>query len=449
MSGIAGIARAGARTDVEHMLSRISHRGPAGREVVETETATLGLVFSASETQEAADLRQRSIARDGEGRSRLAEARVAGNRLTLTRDALGVASLYYGRLADGALCFASEVKALLPLTGRIQELPPGSFYDGVQIQTYFRLAQQAPVQGAPERLAQELRQRLATAVERHIGNGEVGVWLSGGLDSGSMAALARPHVDRLHTFAAGLAGAPDLTYATQVAAFVGSDHHEIVITFAQMLAALPTVIYHLESFDALLVRSSITNYLVAKAASDYVPAVFSGEGGDELFAGYAYLKALDPTTLPDELIDIIGRLHNTALQRVDRCASAHGTVAHVAFLDPEVVAHALQIPVEFKLRDGVEKWILRRALDGALPESVLTRTKAKFWEGAGVGDLLAHYAEGRISDTDFRAERTLANEWTLNTKEELMYYRIFREHFGELEDLSWMGRTKGAPLASA
>jgi asparagine synthase (glutamine-hydrolysing) len=283
-------------------------------------------------------------------------------------------------------------------------------------------------------------------VERHLDNGEVGAWLSGGLDSSAMAALARPHVDRLHTFAVGVDGAPDLMFAAEVAAFIGSHHHEAVVTFAQMLAALPAVIYHLESFDALLVRSSITNYLVAQAAADFVPAVFSGEGGDELFAGYAYLKALDLAMLPDELIDIIGRLHNTALQRVDRCASAHGTVAHVAFLDPEVVAYALQIPVEFKLRDGVEKWILRRALDDALPESVLNRIKAKFWEGAGVRELLAEFAEGRISDADFRAERSLANGWTLNTKEELLYYRIFREHFGELEDLGWMGRTKGAPL---
>ena len=448
MSGIAGIARTGARADVEKMLSRIGHRGAAGREIVETGTATLGLVYSAAETQTAEDLRRQNILRDGEGYSRLAEARSAGERLTLTRDALGVAPLYYGQLADGPLCFASEVKALLPLTGQIQEFLPGSFYDGVQTQTYFRLAQQPPLLTSPSRMAQDLRGHLAAAVERRIGNGEVGCWLSGGLDSSAMAALARPHVDRLHTFAAGLPGAPDLTYAAEVAAFIGSDHHEVVVTFTQMLAVLPAVIYHLESFDALLVRSSITNYLVAKAASDYVPAVFSGEGGDELFAGYAYLKALDPAALPAELIDIIGRLHNTALQRVDRCASAHGTVAHVAFLNPDVVAYALQIPAEFKLRDGVEKWILRRALDGALPEWVLNRTKSKFWEGAGVGELLAEYAEGQISDADFRAERTLANGWTLNTKEELLYYRIFREHFGELKDLAWMGRTKGAPVAA-
>ena len=428
------------------MLSRIGHRGSAGREIIETDTATLGLVFSAGETEAVEDLRQQNVLRDGEGYSRLAEARSFGDRLTLTRDALGVAPLYYGRLADGTLCFASEVKALLPLTGHIQEFLPGNFYDGVQMQTYFRLTQQPPLLTSPSRLAQDLRGHLAAAVERRIGNGEVGAWLSGGLDSSAMAALARPHVDRLHTFAAGVDGAPDLAYAAEVAAFIGSHHHEVVVTFAHMLAALPAVIFHLESFDALLVRSSITNYLVAQAAADFVPAVFSGEGGDELFAGYEYLKALDPAALPDELIDIIGRLHNTALQRVDRCASAHGTVAHVAFLDPEVVAYALQIPAEFKLRDGVEKWILRRALDGALPESVLTRTKAKFWEGAGVGDLLADHAEERVSDADFRAERVLANGWTLNTKEELLYCRIFREHFGELGDLTWMGRTNGAPL---
>ena len=212
-----------------------------------------------------------------------------------------------------------------------------------------------------------------------------------------------------------------------------------------MLAVLPEVIYHLESFDALLVRSSITNYLVAQAASDYVPAVFSGEGGDELFAGYEYLKSLEPEALPDELIDITGRLHNTALQRVDRCAAAHGTLAHVAFLDPDVAAYALQIPIEYKLRDGIEKWILRRAMDGALPERVLSRTKAKFWAGAGVGDLLARYADAEITNADFRRERRLSNGWMLDSKEEMLYYRIFREWFGTMADLSWMGRSKGAP----
>lgn len=176
-----------------------------------------------------------------------------------------------------------------------------------------------------------------------------------------------------------------------------------------------------------------------------MPAVLSGEGGDELFAGYAYLKDIPPILLGEELVDITGRLHNTALQRVDRSASAHGTVAHVPFLDPDVVAYAICIPVEYKIRHHVEKWILRRALQGALPPAILDRPKAKFWEGAGVGDLMAHYAETHVTDADFCAEQTLPNGWRLNSKEEVLYYRLFRERFGELEDLGWMGRTKGAP----
>ncbi|GAI77491.1 unnamed protein product [marine sediment metagenome] len=145
----------------------------------------------------------------------------------------------------------------------------------------------------------------------------------------------------------------------------------------------------------------------------------------------------------DELIDITKCLHNTALQRVDRSASAHGTVAHVCFLDPEVVDYALRIPAEYKLRDNVEKWILRVAFDDMLPEQVLNRKKSKFWEGAGVGELMSDYADSTITDDDFRRERILKNGWIINSKEELFYYRIFREQFGELENLSWMGRTKG------
>ena len=108
----------------------------------------------------------------------------------------------------------------------------------------------------------------------------------------------------------------------------------------------------------------------------------------------------------------------------------------------------MRIPAWFKLRrkgEMIEKWILRQAVADALPDEVLWRRKAKFWQGAGVGELLAQYAEEQITDEGFSRERILPNGWRLNTKEELMYYRIFRDHFGELGKLSWMGRTKGAP----
>ncbi|MFZ2096966.1 MAG: asparagine synthase-related protein [Anaerolineales bacterium] len=220
----------------------------------------------------------------------------------------------------------------------------------------------------------------------------------------------------------------------------------MVVQINDLLKILPEVIYHLESFDAWLVRSSIMNYLVARLAAEYVSSVFSGEGGDELFAGYDYLKSIDPSRLSDELIDITSRLHNTALQRVDRCASAHGTEAHVGFLDPGVVDFAMRIPAKYKLHSGVEKWILRQSMAEYLSEVVLNRPKPKFWQEAGVQEVLAQYAEQQISDADFLRERKLPNGWLLNTKEELLYYRIFCQYYGKVNDLSWMGRTKGAPV---
>jgi len=445
MSGIAGIAESGRSTLVEEMLNKIKHRGGAGRKVIEVEDETLGIVWTKSQESSIGNQISDQSVRDYVDEGHFAEACVKNGRLMLMRDPLGIAPLYYGKTEDGVLCFASEVKALLEATHDIHELPPGCRYDGSRMERYFCLQKQPPSDETPEHIAKELYLRLAASVEKRIRGDVAGSWLSGGLDSSALAALARPHVETLHTFAAGFPDAPDIERAREVADFIGSNHHEVIVNFDELLAVLPTVIYHLESFDALLVRSSITNYLVSKAASKHVPAVFSGEGADELFAGYDYLKSLDISMLPDELIDIENRLHNTALQRVDRSASAHGLIAHVGFLDSEVVDYALRIPAKFKLYNGMEKWILRRAIDEKLPKEIVNRKKAKFWEGAGVSELLAQYANEHITDDEFKDERTLLNGEVINTKEELMYYRIFHRHFGDLTDISWMGRTKGAP----
>ena len=445
MSGIAGIAATGKQEQVKAMLGAIQHRGRAGSEIVETKNATLGVVWTQAQANAQRDLKQELIARDDAGSGHFALAQIVDGKLILKRDPLGVAPLYYGRTAEGVLCFASEMKAMLKVTRDIHELFPGCTYDSERSAPYFRLEKQPPNNQSAEEIVKELRRRLDVAVRKRVGSEPIGVWLSGGLDSSTMAALARQYAGTLYTFSSGLAGAPDLEYARAVADFIKSKHYEVIVGLEDLLNALPHVIYHLESFDALLVRSSITNYLVSQRASEHVAAVFSGEGGDEFFAGYAYLKSLDPAALPDELIDIADRLHNTALQRVDRSASAHGTIAHVVFCDPEVFDYALRIPVTLKIHDSVEKWILRRAMDGALPEGVLKRTKAKFWQGAGVGELLAAHALEKITDAEFHRERALPNGWKLNSKEELMYYRVFKEHFGDL-DLDWMGRTKGAPV---
>ncbi len=445
MSGIAGIADTNKQTDVKRILNTIAHRGGT-TQIIEAGATTLGVTSSKYQSGAIKQLRRDHVAQDESGFGHFATAQGQGDEFTLKRDAVGVTPLYYGWTKDGLLCFASEVKGLLEFTRHPHELPPGHSFDGQRVVAYKRLTRRLESRDTPENIAAELRCRLEKVMQKYADRGMLGSWLSGGLDSSVLAALAGQYFHPLHTFTAGLPGAPDVTYAQMVADHIQSQHHVRQVTIEEMLTVLPEVIYHLESFDAWLVRSSIMNYLVAQMAADYVPAVFSGEGGDELFAGYEYLKTLDPVDLPDELIDITGRLHNTALQRVDRCASAHGTVAHVAFLDPDILDFSFRIPIQYKLRDGVEKWILREAVADVLPAPIVNRPKAKFWEGAGVEDILAQQAEQIISDADFAGERRLPNGWRLNTKEELLYYRIFREHFGEFEELNWMGRTKGSPV---
>jgi asparagine synthase (glutamine-hydrolysing) len=447
MSGIAGINQSGEQQLVNSMLDNMLHRGGNWRVVLDNESSTfgaLGLDFQAPERQA---LETESLVRDRANLEHFAQVEIRGNSFELKRDVTGARPLYYGWTKNGALCFASEIKGLLPATRNIHEMPPGHSFDGRRLVRDSEIAIQVPMQDPVESLISGVRERLEKAVEKRVGISDIGSWLSGGLDSSLMAALARRHVIQFHTFAAGMPGAPDLEYAGIAAKHIQSTHHERVIQPDELFSFLPDVIYALESFDALLVRSSVMNYLVAQTASDFVPAVFSGEGGDELFAGYEYLKFIPDTDLPAELVDITNRLHNTALQRVDRCSSAHGTVAHVPFLDPDVLEYALRIPSTLKLRNGLEKWILREAVKDILPAPIVERPKAKFWQGAGVGELLALQAEDMVSDADFKRERNLPNGSTLNSKEELHYYRIFREHFGEFEDMAWMGRTKGAPVA--
>ncbi len=479
MSGIVGTDAASDAATIEEALTTINHRGNSGTRIVETESATLGQVWAEAQDHvmegeedspvvldgevhnwydlspgatsplealyQAYDERGPGFVRSLDGHFALAVAGPDG--LFLARDRLGVVPLYYSD--NGCVAFASEFKALCGMDTHIAELPPGHYHDPQRgLTQYADLEPQEPRDDSPAELTNELRHMLVAAVAKRVSNGQAGSWLSGGLDSSVIAALARRQTSELHTFAVGLKGAPDLLYARVVADFIDAQHHELECTPAHLLRALPDVVYHLESFDALLVRSSVTNYMVAELASDHVAAAFSGEGGDELFAGYEYLKELEASQLPDELIDITGRLHNTALQRVDRCSKAHGLVAHVPFLDQDVVSFALTIPSRYKLNRKagmVEKWILRQAADGLLPPEVTDRPKAKFWEGAGVEDVLSDQAQQTVSDADFAAERQLPDGSVLNTKEELMYYRIFREHFGELPDTSLVGRTKGAP----
>ncbi len=217
---------------------------------------------------------------------------IAGeNQFILARDRLGIQPLYYG-FHDGALCFASEIKGLVGIVDEVREFPPGHFMLSDKGIYPYKPYTPKPVQiDGPVDSSEIFADHLRSAVRKAIPKGAaVGVWLSGGVDSSVIAALARPFVDRLYTFSAGVEGAPDLEYARKVAQHIDSEHHERIYNLAEMLDVLEKTIYHLESFDAPLVNSAVSNYLVSELAADRVPFVFSGEGGDELLTGYTYQK---------------------------------------------------------------------------------------------------------------------------------------------------------------
>lgn len=478
MSAIAGIIKGDGWEPVKAALGLMHYRGGKGNVIVDREGVILsethngGLRMWLGRTgdcravcagmicnwrdlaPEALDVDQAlemlydsqgpDFVRDLDGSFALAIA--SGDESFIARDPLGIAPLYYGE-CEGRLCFASEVKAPLAMKGDVHEFPPGYCYRPVDgAAKFFELPSLRPAEPSRSEAADEVRARLADAVSKSVDiSTSIGCWLSGGLDSSTIAALARPHVTGLKTFSVGVEGSPDLDHARAVARYIDSTHHELCVGADDLLTALPDVVYHPESFDSLLVRSSLTNYQLAKLSSDHVSTVLSGEGGDELFAGYDHLGNVEPNRLDAKLRCITSALHNTALQRVDRSAAAHGMTAHVPFLDRRVVSYAFSLPDDYKLHRNAEvtgKGILRRAASPLLPSIVIDRPKSKFWEGAGVSRLIWDLAEQSISDADFHEERRIPGAAPLVSKEELFYYRIFREHFGGIDDYSFVGRTK-------
>ncbi|BDG59861.1 asparagine synthase-related protein [Caldinitratiruptor microaerophilus] len=368
-------------------------------------------------------------------------------RLLLARDPLGIKPLYWARDGAGGVFFASEIKALLRMHPDVHAFPPGAWYrTGDGLRRFWTV----PAGGGlrdPEEAVASVRRELVAAVDRClVADVPVGVFLSGGLDSSLVAAIARRlHGPGLKSFAVGMAGSPDLAMARRVAAFLGTDHHEHAYTPAEVRRVLGPVIFHLESFDPPLVRSAVATYFAARLASRHVKVVLTGEGADELFAGYHYLKefAGDPAALGAELRRIVRRLHRTNLQRGDRLTMAHGVEARVPFLEVPVVEAALRIDPALLLgpERTAEKWLLRRVAEPYLPEEVVGRRKEKFSLGTGTGQYLEALAAA-IPDAEFEAGRRLPWGVRLSGKEEFLYWRHFAPSLGQEHLVRRMGRSR-------
>ena len=323
-----------------------------------------------------------------------------GQELFAARDPVGIKPLYYGN-SGNATVFASEMKALSGRATDVKEFPPGCFFHTeTGFHKYRHLPRAEPEERPVEKWCALIRETLERAVtKRLMSDVPLGAFLSGGLDSSIVAAVARTQMDELHTFSVGIEGSRDLEAARVVARHIDSIHHEYVFTRDDVQRCLPEIVFYLESFDQDLVRSAVPCYFVSRLASEYVKVILTGEGADELFAGYSYYKKFDRTMpLHEELYRSVSSLHNINLQRVDRLTMAHSIEGRVPFLDLEMIELGQRIPSRLKIRQlpngtHVEKWILRKAFEDLLPPEIAWRTKEQFDEGSGTVDVLARMGD--------------------------------------------------------
>jgi asparagine synthase (glutamine-hydrolysing) len=264
--------------------------------------------------------------------------------------------------------------------------------------------------------------------------------LSGGMDSSVITLLASRlcrerlgPAERIKSFAIGTTESGDLASARVLAEHLGTDHKEVIIDLDTLLEVLPEVIYALESFDPSLVRSAASNFLISRhAARAGYEVLLSGEGGDELFCGYAHLKSVPPEELFSRQMDLFRYLHNNASLRLDRTNLANSVRVVTPLISGELFEYAIRIPPAYKLRQVngrmVEKWVFRKAYEADLPRSITERLKQEFSQGSGAAQLLPDHFENVYSDAELM--RVQADHRVVRNKEEMHYFRLFAERFG-------------------
>ncbi|MCD8289743.1 MAG: asparagine synthase B [Prevotella sp.] len=371
----------------------------------------------------------------------------------IARDPIGVIPLYIGHDADGTLYVASEMKALEGNCEEYAPFPPGHCYDSREgkLRRYYTRDWEdfdnVKNNGAS---AEELRAALEGAVKRQLmSDVPYGVLLSGGLDSSIISAIAQKFAPRrveedgrevawwprLHSFAVGLKGAPDLSKAREVAEHIGTVHHEINYTIQEGIDAIRDVIYFIETYDVTTVRASTPMYLLARVIKSMgIKMVLSGEGADEIFGGYLYFhKAPSAKEFHEETVRKLGKLYMYDCLRANKSLAAWGVEGRVPFLDKEFLDVAMRLNPAAKMCPGntIEKRILREAFADMLPASVAWRQKEQFSDGVGYSwiDTLKKITSEAVSDEQMA---NAAARFPINTplnKEEYFYRSIFAEHF--------------------
>jgi asparagine synthase (glutamine-hydrolysing) len=370
------------------------------------------------------------------------------------RDHIGIIPLYQGWDNEGTYYVASELKALEGYCTTIEEFLPGQYYyspDKKATQWYTRDWQDYDAVKDNVSDIDVLRDALEAAVERQLmADVPYGVLLSGGLDSSIISAVAKKYAAKriesgntedawwpqLHSFAVGLEGSPDLIAARKVADHIGTIHHEIHFTVQEGLDAVRDVIYHVETYDVTTIRASTPMYLLSRVIKSMgVKMVLSGEGADEIFGGYLYFhKAPNPEELHKETVRKLDKLHLYDCLRANKSLASWGVEGRVPFLDKEFMDVAMRLNPKDKMAGSngkMEKWILRKAFESYLPESVAWRQKEQFSDGVGynwIDSLRAMTTEAVTDEQMAKVAETYPVNPPMN-KEEYYYRTIFTDFF--------------------
>lgn len=373
----------------------------------------------------------------------------------IARDHIGIIPLYTGYDEHGNFYVSSEMKALAGVCKTISEFPPGHYLWSKEgkITKYYKRdwMEYDNVKNNTSNL-EELRVAFEKAVKSHMmSDVPYAVLLSGGLDSSLVSAVAAQYVakrvededktdawwPRLHSFAVGLEGAPDLKAAKKVADMIGTVHHEIHFTIQEGLDAIRDVIYHLETYDTTTIRAATPMYLMTrKIKAMGIKMVLSGEGSDEIFGGYLYFhKAPNAKEFHEETVRKLDRLHMFDCARANKATSAWGVEARVPFLDKNFIDVAMRLNPQDKMcLDGkMEKWILRKAFDNGetLPAEVLWRQKEQFGDGVGYSwiDSIRDFVDNEVTDQQLATAEFRFPVNTPDTKEGYYYRTIFESYF--------------------
>ncbi|MEO9894504.1 asparagine synthase B [Aurantibacter sp.] len=371
----------------------------------------------------------------------------------IARDHMGIIPLYIGWDQNGTFYVASELKALEGVCTKIELFPPGHYMsssDGKFVKWWNREWREYEAVKENETSIAAVKEALEAAVHRQLmSDVPYGVLLSGGLDSSVTSAIAKKYAQKriesddtseawypqLHSFSVGLEGSPDLAAAQKVADYIGTVHHEIKFTIQEGLDAIKDVIYNIETYDITTIRSSTPMYLMARVIKSMgIKMVLSGEGADEIFGGYLYFhKAPNAQEFHEETVRKLDKLHMYDCLRANKSLMAWGIEGRVPFLDKEFIDVAMRLNPEDKMINGerMEKWIIRKAFEDMLPESVAWRQKEQFSDGVGYSwiDTLKEVVDEAVSDEQLANAKFRFPIQTPQNKEEFYYRSIFEEHF--------------------